>query len=50
MSEFASQTVQNFDPVNQFKLHMCGFAYYKDEPQRQVPHKLLLSFFFATDR
>jgi hypothetical protein len=28
--------VQNFDPVKQLDVHLCGFAYYKDFPNRQV--------------
>jgi len=34
--EQGSNVIQNFDPVNQFKLHLCGFAHYADEPSRQV--------------
>lgn len=28
--------MQNFDPLKQFKVHFCGFAFYNGDPKRQV--------------
>jgi len=36
MLEMGASAMQNFDPVKQLRTHLCGFAFYKDEPQRQV--------------
>ena len=34
--EVGAQVVQNFDPLKQFKVHFCGFAFYNGDPKRQV--------------
>jgi len=35
MMEMGSNLVQSFHPINNFRLHLCGFAFYKDHPERQ---------------
>lgn len=32
-----SSQIQSFAPVNQIKTHLCGFAFYANDPSRQVP-------------
>jgi hypothetical protein len=34
--ETGTAALQNFDPLKTFNLHLCGFAFYKDDPNRQV--------------
>lgn len=34
--EAGSQITQSFDPINNIKLHLCGFAFYTDDPSRQL--------------
>jgi hypothetical protein len=34
--ESGTAALQNFDPLKTFNLHLCGFAFYKDDPNRQV--------------
>jgi len=36
MAEMGSSVLQNFAPVKQIDMHMCGFAFYADDPTRQV--------------
>jgi hypothetical protein len=28
--------IQSFAPIRQIHMHLCGFAFYKDDPKRQV--------------
>jgi hypothetical protein len=53
--ETGTATLQNFDPLKTFNLHLCGFAFYKDDPNRQVRNKMeqlnqtvFCSFFIST--
>jgi len=34
--EMGSDMVQSFAPINQIKTHLCGFAFYANDPSRQV--------------
>ncbi|CAJ0634237.1 14893_t:CDS:2 [Entrophospora sp. SA101] len=36
VAESAALTIQNFDPVNQIKEHVCGFHFYSHDMTRQV--------------
>jgi len=35
MMEMGSNLVQSFHPVNSLRLHLCGFVFYKNHPERQ---------------
>jgi len=34
--ELGASSLQNFDVLKQHKVHLCGFAHYASDPQRQV--------------
>jgi hypothetical protein len=34
--EFGSQIAQKFDPIKKINLHLCGYAFYQEDPSRQV--------------
>jgi len=34
--ELGASAIQKFDPTKGINLHMCGFAFYNNEPKRQV--------------
>ncbi len=54
MAEIGSNLIQSFEPIKQIDMHMCGFAFYKDDPTRQVislfdtVHSYLLSSLFRS--
>jgi len=36
MLELGADALQNFGPVNSINMHLCGFAFYNGQPDRQV--------------
>jgi hypothetical protein len=34
--ETGANVIQSFAPIRQIHMHLCGFAFYKDDPKRQV--------------
>jgi len=44
IQEYTAEALQNFAPLKEFKLHLCGFAYYAEDPQRQVEFHHYCSF------
>ena len=39
--ELGSQVIQKFDPIKKIDVHLCGFAFYQDDPSRQVQCSIL---------
>ena len=36
MLEHGAEAIQIFDPIKKINVHLCGFAFYQDDPKRQL--------------